>query len=90
MLLPPVVSAEQFHQTAIVFVQRLQSQSRSQTEAQDEILQSQRTADLVFRVDEPQQQTVGFAFQQFCELLFALLRLLSSGMCWNGSGGRMV
>ena len=76
MLLPSAISAEQFHQTAIVLVQRLQDQTRSQTEAQDEILQSQRAADLVLRVDEPQQQTVSFALQQFGQLLLALLRLL--------------
>lgn len=67
---------EQFHQTAIVLVQYLQNQVSPQTETQDEILQSQRAADLVLRVDEPQQQTVGFAIQQFGELLLALLRLL--------------
>lgn len=49
---------------------------RSQTETQDEILQSQRASNLVLRVDEPQQQTVSFALQQFGQLLLALLRLL--------------
>ena len=66
---------------------------RSQTETQDEILQSQRASNLVLRVDEPQQQTVSFALQQFGQLLLALLRLLYRlllGMCRNGSGGRMV
>ena len=48
----------QFYQIAVVPVQRLQDQSRPRTEAQDEILQSQSTADLVPCVDEPQQQTV--------------------------------
>ena len=72
----PFISAEQFHQTAIVLVQRFQDQSRSQTEAQDKILQSQCAADLVLRVDEPQQQTVSFALQQFGELLLVFLGLL--------------
>ena len=72
----PFISAEQFHQTAIVLVQPFQDQMRSQTETQDEILQSQRASNLVLRVDEPQQQTVSFALQQFGQLLLALLRLL--------------
>ena len=76
MFLPSVVSEEQLHQTAVVLVQRLQDQSRSQTEAQDKILQSQRTADFVLCIDEPQQQAVGFALQQFGELLLAFLLLL--------------
>lgn len=52
----------QFYQIAVVPVQRLQDQSRPRTEAQDEILQSQSTADLVPCVDEPQQQTVASPF----------------------------
>ena len=75
LFLSPFISAKQFHQTAVVFVQPFQDQPCPQTEAQDKILQSQRTADLVLRVDEPQQQTVGFALQRFGELLLALLRL---------------
>ena len=57
-------------------IQRLQDQTSPQTEAQDEIFQSQSASNLVLRVDEPQQQTVGLALRQFGELLLTFLRLL--------------
>ena len=43
-------------QATVVLVQGLHSGSHPQPEAQDEVLQSHGAADLIFRIEEPEQQ----------------------------------
>src|SRR5690625_5653321 len=55
--------------TAVVLVQSLQDHADSQAETQDEVLQGHGAADLILRVDEPEQQCFFLVLQQSGEFL---------------------